>query len=159
MASKNVFSADNQQERQFLYGWIVGLVDGEGCFSISVIKNATTSIGFQIFPEFVVTQGEKSLKSLTILKDFFNCGQLIINRRKDNHKKNLYRFCVRSRKDLEEKIIPFFLKYRLKTSKAKDFQIFVKVIGEMKKHLHLTPKGYKKILLKISKMNRKKKRN
>ena len=36
--SKNVFGADNQQERLKIACWIVGFTDGEGCFSIAVIK-------------------------------------------------------------------------------------------------------------------------
>jgi hypothetical protein len=32
-------------------GWISGFTDGEGCFTISVIKNSTTRFGKQIFPE------------------------------------------------------------------------------------------------------------
>jgi len=159
MPSKKASSADNQQERQFLNGWIVGFTDGEGCFSVSVIKNSTTKSGFQIFPEFVITQGEKSLKSLNTIKDFFECGRIFVNRRKDNHRENLYRYCVRARKDLEEKIIPFFLKYNLSTNKINDFKIFSKVIKDMKNNSHLTASGYQKILKIISKMNRKKKRD
>ena len=41
-STDNVTSADNQQERLKMIGWIVGFVDGEGCFSISVFKNRTT---------------------------------------------------------------------------------------------------------------------
>ena len=64
MSSKNGLSRDNQQERLKTIGWIVGFVDGEGCFSVSVFKNKTTKNGWQIFPEFVVTQGEKSISTL-----------------------------------------------------------------------------------------------
>ena len=159
MLSQNVSSAENQQESQFLKGWIVGIVDGEGCFSVSVLKNATTANGFQIFPEFVVTQGEKSLSSLKTIQKFFGCGNIFVNRRKDNHNENLYRFCVRSVKDLSEKIIPFFENNSLKTAKAKDFQIFKAVVERMKKGKHLTKNGFMSILKKISKMNRQKIRN
>src|SRR6059058_6284304 len=34
-------------------GWIVGFVDGEGCFSVTIQKT-TTATGWQVFPEFVV---------------------------------------------------------------------------------------------------------
>src|SRR5882762_1406842 len=61
--SENMLGADNQQERLKAIGWIVGFVDGEGCFSVT-IQIATTSTGWQVFPEFVVTQGEKSLSTL-----------------------------------------------------------------------------------------------
>ena len=58
-----MLGADNQQERLRTVGWIVGFVDGEGCFSVTIQK-ATTATGWQVFPEFVVTQGRKKLASL-----------------------------------------------------------------------------------------------
>ena len=121
MPSNNAFGRDNQQERLKSIGWIVGFVDGEGCFTISLHKNPTTSIGWQIMPEFVLTQGEKSLDSLKIVKDFFGCGNLILNKRHDNHRENLYRYCVKSQKDLRERIIPFFQKKYSYNSKEKRF--------------------------------------
>ena len=89
MTSKNASSADNQQERLRLSGWIVGFVDGEGCFSVSIFKNRTSKSGYQVMPEFVVTQGQKSLKSLETVKNFFGCGAIYVNRRYDNHKENI----------------------------------------------------------------------
>lgn len=156
MPSKNAFSADNQQERLKNEGWIVGYVDGEGCFSVSIIKNATTKFGWQVFPEFVVTQGEKSKDSLNILENFFGCGKIFVNKRYDNHKENIYRYCVRSRVELSEKIIPFFAKNQLKTAKKEDFLIFEKIIAMMNENGHQTLSGMKKIAKLIEKMNHKK---
>ena len=154
MPSKNHVSADNQQEK--LIYWIVGFVDGEGTFSVSFNKNNTTTSGWQIFPEFVITQGAKSLAALEEIQKFFGCGKLYENRRKDNHKENLYRFCVRSFKDLEEKIVPFFQKHSLRTAKKGDFKKFVQILSLMKKGIHLTPKGASEIAKIIETMNRKK---
>jgi hypothetical protein len=42
----------------------VGFVDGEGTFSVSINKNSTTVSGWQIFPEYVITQGAKAWKRL-----------------------------------------------------------------------------------------------
>jgi hypothetical protein len=97
--SNNASSADNQQERLKMSNWILGFVDGEGCFSVSIFKNRTSKSGFQVMPEFVVTQGQKSLSVLQEIKDFFQCGSIFVNRRHDNHKENIYRFCVRSLTD------------------------------------------------------------
>ncbi len=158
MPSENVFGADNQQERLKIAYWILGFTDGEGCFSVAVIKNETTKFGKQIFPEFVVTQGERSLKALKKIKKFFGCGNIFVNRRYDNHNENLYRYCVRSLSDLDRKIIPFFKEYQLQTHKQKDFLIFERVVRMMIKKDHLTMKGRKKILNLISRMNHRKKR-
>ena len=146
MSSKNASSRVNQQERLITVGWIVGFVDGEGCFSISVFKNITTKRGFQIFPEFVVTQGEKSLDALKIIKNYFKCGEIYINHRYDNHKENLYRYCVRNIHNLKEKIIPFFESNSLRTAKTKDFETFRRIVLLMNNKEHLTDKGFNKIL-------------
>ncbi len=36
--SKKVSHAENEQERLIKIGWILGFVDGEGCFSINFVK-------------------------------------------------------------------------------------------------------------------------
>jgi len=158
MQSENVLDCSNQQERLEQIGWIVGFVDGEGCFTISLHKNPTTSLGWQIMPEFILSQGEKSLNVLKMVKDYFNCGRISVNYRHDNHREDLYRFCVKSQKELRDKIIPFFKEYQLKTSKKNDFEIFSEVLELMRKKEHLSQKGIKKIINLIEKMNTKKKR-
>lgn len=156
MPSEKAISADNQQERLKMTGWIIGYVDGEGCFSVSLFRNKTTKFGWQVFPEFVVTQGEKSKKSLEILIKFFKCGKIFLNKRYDNHNENIYRYCVRSKKDLTEIIIPFFNQNQLKTAKKEDFKIFAKIVDMMNENKHSELKGIKQIARMIEKMNRKK---
>jgi len=156
MQSKNASGADNQQER--LDWWIAGFTDGEGTFSVSINRNPTTSSGFQVFPEFVITQGMKSLEALECIQKRFGCGKIYVNRRKDNHRENLYRYVVRAITDLREKIIPFFSENKLKTAKIDDFGYFCKVIQLMTQKQHLEKDGFQKILKIASKMNRKQSR-
>jgi len=153
MPSKNQRGADNQQEKTI--GWIVGFVDGEGTFAVSINRNPTTRSGWQIFPEFVITQGEKSLAALQEIQAFFECGKLYVNRRYDNHKENLFRYCVRSLKDLRTKIIPFFQTHALRTAKKEDFMKFVQILALMEQEAHLTRDGEEKIARTIQTMNRK----
>ena len=150
-------SADGQQERSKIEAWILGFTDGEGCFSVSFIRNKTTKTGWQIFPEFVITQGAKSLPALEIIKNYFGCGRLFINKRYDNHREHLYRYCVRSITELEKIIIPFFKRNELKTFKKNDFQIFSEIVSLMSKEAHFKEKGMKKIATLVEQMNRRKK--
>ncbi len=158
MLTNNVNGAENQQERLKNIGWVVGFIDGEGCFSISLHKNPTTKLGWQIMPEFVATQGEKSLKSLEKLQSFFGCGRIFVNRRHDNHNENLYRFCIRSFADLKEKIVPFFKENKLQTAKSQDFEIFAKIIYLMSKKDHLSEDGIVNIINLAKTMNTKKRK-
>ena len=150
-------NADNQQERLETTGWVTGFVDGEGCFSVSIQKNPKTSSGWQVFPEFVVTQGAKSMKSLQILQEFFGCGKIYVNRRYDDHREHLYRFCVRSIKDLRSKIAPFFKSHPLRTAKQADFQKFCDVLAIMERREHLQERGRRKIAAICQTMNRRRK--
>ena len=132
-----MMGADDQQERLRTAGWVVGFIDGEGCFSVTIQKTPSMTTGWQVFPELAVTQGEKSLQALQLLQQFFECGNIFINRRNDNHKEHLYRFCVRSVADLRQKIVPFFLENPLRTAKQQDFEKFVEVLGLMEQGRHL----------------------
>ena len=146
----------DQQERSRIEGWIVGFTDGEGCFSVSIFRNATTKFGWQVFPEFVITQGMKSLPALKLFQKFFGCGKVFVNKRYDNHHEYLYRYCVRSVNELQTNIIPFFKKHPLKTAKQKDFKLFAEIVEMLVKKQHLTKGGMRKIALKIECMNHKK---
>ena len=112
-----------------------------------------------VFPEFVVTQGAKSLPALQKIKEFFGCGNIFINKRYDNHNEHLYRYCVRSLKELDSKIIPFFEQFPLQTYKQNDFEIFRDVVRMMVRKEHLTEAGYERIVKLASTMNRRKHRS
>lgn len=156
LSSKNVTSAENWQERPDIAWWIVGFVDGEGSFCVSIFRNTTTATGWQVFPEFVITQGKKSRTSLVEVKQFFGVGEIYENRRFDNHTENLLRYCVRSRKELRTVIVPFFKLYPLRTAKIKDFEKFVKCLDLIENGDHLTVSGLKRIATITQSMNRKK---
>lgn len=158
MPSKNPGGADNQQESLETIGWIVGFVDGEGCFTVSIFKNqkAQRKLGWQVFPEFVVSQSKKSINTLEIIKHYFKCGYIIQNKRKDNHHEDMYKFCVRSLTDLNQKIVPFFTKYQLKSAKHNDFLIFRKILKMINKKYHLDSQKLKEITKLALQMNRKK---
>jgi hypothetical protein len=110
----NVTGADNQQERLIQLGWVIGFVDGEGCFSVGFVRqpgrqNRTGyKTGYQVFHRFVVTQGAKSVACLEELHEFFGVGRLFVNERHDNHREHLCQFIVGRRTDLIEIVIPFF---------------------------------------------------
>jgi hypothetical protein len=153
MSGDNVSGADNQQERPGIEQWIVGFVDGEGCFSVPIFRNSTTRFGWQVQPEFSVVQGARSSHVLYELKEYFGCGRVSVNHRHDNHREHMYRWAVRSIVDLMNHIIPFFEKYSLRTAKVDEFKKFAAVVRLMSSGFHLESGGLAKIAAVAQTMN------
>jgi LAGLIDADG endonuclease len=164
MGSDNLVGADNQQERLIQLGWVIGFVDGEGCFSIGFIRQpggrgrSGYKTGYQVAHEFAVTQGESSLSALRGLEQFFGVGMLVPNRRSDDHREHLYRYVVRRRADLQERIIPFFQEHPLQTAKQENFEKFARCVSLISEGRHRTVDGLIEIAEITETMNRRKPR-
>ena len=128
--------------------WIVGFVDGEGCFYVGINKHSDMKASYQVLPEFTVVQHKQDVQVLHALKAYFGCGVV-----RSNHGDRMaYR--VRSQKHLLERIIPFFEKHQLKTKKGLDFRKFRKILLMMEAGEHLKVEGIEKIRKITSEMNR-----
>jgi hypothetical protein len=129
-------------------GWVVGFVDGEGCFHVGVSHHPGMKVGYQVLPEFVVVQHERDAKVLHALKAFFRCGVV-----RKNHGDRMC-FRVRRREHLLERVVPFFVEHPLKSGKRADFQKFRRVLLRMEEGDHLTPEGIERIREIAGQMNR-----
>ena len=126
--------------------WVVGFVDGEGCFHVSLNRHAEMTTGFQVLPEFVIVQHERDKQILHGLKRFFKGG--VVRR---NHGD---RFCLRIRKlSVLMDVCEFFLHHPLKTKKHIDFRKFRKILLQMEKKRHLTTEGLLEIISLSMEMN------
>ena len=132
--------------------WIVGFVDGEGCFHIAISRLPEMTLGWQVLPEFRVVQHQRDVALLHRLKEYFGFGGV-----GKNHG-DRQEFRVRGMENIEQ-LIKFFNKYPLQSDKRKDFEFFCQVITMMKKKEHLNQEGLQKIASIASQMNRKIQRN
>jgi LAGLIDADG endonuclease len=119
--------------------WVVGFVDGEGCFHVGINPHSDMRAGHQVLPEFTVVQHERDTQVLHGLKAFFGCGVV-----RTNHG-NRMAYRVRSVDHLLQRIVPFFDKHPLKTKKHVDFLKFRDVLLIMKSGQHLTTEGIEKV--------------
>ena len=156
MSSENPSGADNQQERSGVEQWIVGFVDGEGCFSCPVQRNREMTLGWQCQPRFAVVQGQRSIHVLELIKDYFGCGSVYRNRRHDNHREDLWVYNVWNRRHLNERIVPFFEANPLRTAKLEDFLKFKQILKMMERRMHLTIDGLRQIAAVQQTMNHRK---
>ncbi len=128
--------------------WIVGFVDGEGCFHVGISRHPEMTLGFQVLPEFTVVQHRRDVQVLHALKAWFGCGVVRVN----NGDRMAYR--VRGNEHLLQRIVPFFMAHSLKTSKKIDFSKFRDVLLMMEDRLHLTTDGLERIRSIADQMNR-----
>jgi LAGLIDADG endonuclease len=165
MDSDNPDGAENQQERLLTIGWVIGFVDGEGCFSVGFVRQPNRAnrrgytTGYQVFHRFTVTQGERSADTLEELREFFGVGRLYRNARHDNHREDLLQYHVTRRQDLLETVIPFFRKHTLRTSKKHDFARFAECVELVAAGRHLTADGLIQIAQITEQMNHRKPRH
>ena len=132
--------ADDQQER--LDGYIAGYVDGEGSFSVTVNRNPTSRFKLQLVPEFHVSQNGDRREVLDLIQKRLGCGYIKRNGKKDR----VIVFVVRRRQDLLTKVIPFFERTPLISSKQSEFETFAKVVNAMALGEHLSELGFSQLL-------------
>jgi hypothetical protein len=161
-----VTSAENQQERLIEFrGWVIGFVDGEGCFSIGLVRQPSRPgrrgyvTGYQVSHDFVVTQGASSVLCLDELREFFGVGSVYVNRRYDNHREDMHMYSVHRRQDLLDRIIPFFREHPLHSAKRLDFEKFAACVEMMASGHHLSRDGLADIAEIMQTMNRRKPRH
>lgn len=151
-------SAGNQQERPHKYidlnsiperiaYYIVGFVDGEGSFNISLRKKQDYTLTWQPVLSFNVSQRERTI--LDHMQKLFSCG--IVKRRKDG----LHSYDVTNPAALWFRIIPFFDKYSfLSNAKIENFSLFKLAVETMVNKHHLSREGLHKLLLIRERINR-----
>lgn len=148
--SDNVTGADNQQERLGCY--IAGYVDGEGSFHVSIQKSRYVLVGYQLIPEFRVSQNVERNSVLAIIKDTLGCGYIKQNHPGNNRDKTSV-LVVRNREDLLTKVIPFFETYPIISAKDDEFRKFARIVRAMTEGNHLKRDGFIELLAVAFSMN------
>src|SRR5260221_9188481 len=103
MGSDNPTGADNQQETaeslELDAQWVVGFVDGEGCFSVSIHRNPClrSTRNWQMQAVFQVYEHQAHRGVLEAMIRFFGCGAV----RAKGPKSSVLTFVVERRTDLE----------------------------------------------------------
>ena len=155
MSSENPTGADNQQGRPkglLTPDYVVGFVDGEGCFSVSIRPHPTVTYGTGcvIGTVFAVSQHHDNLGVLNELKRYFGIGNI----RSKGPLSSVMVYNVTKRDDLRSAITPFFERHPLRTSKQQDFLKFREIVELMSEKAHREDAGFRRIVELAFSMNR-----
>ena len=150
MERDNASSAVNQQER--LDSYIAGYVDGEGFVSRRrSTESETTRAGWQLVPEFHVSQNAERRQVLDLIRTRLGCGRIQANHRRSADTSLVY--VVRNRNDLLTKVIPFFERHPLLSAKQEEFVAFSAIVRSMARGEHLDREGFRSIRTAAVSMN------
>ncbi len=148
--SEKATSAANQQER--LDAYIAGFVDGEGSFHVALQRNPSTRAGWQLVPEFRVSQDVSRLEVLILIQQRLDCGALRENHR-SSESDSTYVYVVRRRSDLLQKVVPFFERSPLLSCKQAEFLTFARIVRAMDQGQHLDAEGFRRLSAEALLMN------
>jgi hypothetical protein len=99
----------------------------------------TYKSGYQIRLKFIISQDVRDFALLNSFIDYLNCGNVF------TYSRGLSQYIVRKKSDIVLKIIPFFAKYPLHSSKLADYNDFCKAEKIIETKAHLTSEGLAQI--------------
>nr|YP_007890107.1 putative LAGLIDADG endonuclease [Pleodorina starrii]AFY64377.1 putative LAGLIDADG endonuclease [Pleodorina starrii] len=115
--SLDVSTYSLKKNKQLFFEWLVGMVDGDGTFSITPNRhNDSWQFSFKI------ALHAKDKQLLALIKKQLGCGSITYGG------KNIWQFRVRNQSQLLNIIVPIFLKYPLHTRKTYHFELFHKAL-------------------------------
>jgi LAGLIDADG DNA endonuclease family protein len=146
--SENPSGADNQQETVsscFVLdpNWVVGFVDGEGCFSVSVHRSSMMRRhgGWQLQPVFHIYQHRDHRDVLEAMIAVFGCGRV----RPKGPNSDVWTFAVEGLQRLESAVLPFF-ELHPPVVKKNDFDAFALIVRAMRQKEHLSSRGFERLV-------------
>ncbi len=117
--------------RKYLRYYLLGLADGEGCFTVGIKKQESAKFGWVLDPIFHVTQHRKNRAVLELFLRELRCGRIMTK----YGQPDTLQFYVQNRRQIQEKILPFFRQYR-PIVKAEEFRKFAAIVEALQRGDH-----------------------
>ncbi len=118
-------------KRKYLKYYLLGLADGEGCFTISIKKQASAKFGWVLDPIFHVTQHRKNRAVLELFLRELQCGKIIMT----HGQPDTLQYHVQNRREIREKVLPFFRRYK-PLVKTEEFRRFADIVEALERGDH-----------------------
>jgi LAGLIDADG endonuclease len=131
--------------------YIVGLVDGEGSFTVYVRNPDAKKIVARrvvVEPKFYLKLIERDKEILVSLQRFFGCGSIYFQKDMRPNHQQCYRYEIFRWEELRTIIIPFFKKHTLQlVSKKHDFEVFCLMMELLVNGSHKTDKELRELFV------------
>ena len=128
--------------------FVTGLVEGEGCFSVSFTLRKKLKLGIETRPSFSISLNERDLPLIKQIHEYFGCGAVRYSK-----SDRTYKYEVRSVADLVMVILPHFEQYSLKGTKREDCLLFNEICRSVRANLHRSKRHLPEIIEMAYRMN------
>lgn len=126
--------------------YIIGFIDGEGCFCVSASKHKTLKHHMEIRPQFEIELRIDDQKILERIQATLGCGNIYTLNYKRYDWAPHVKFKITRIRDLTEVIIPFIDTFPLQAKKSQVYALWRIIVRMVRNKEHLTPEGYIKSL-------------
>lgn len=124
-----------EQIKKLPGNYVAGFVDGEGCFALKFRRdqkqnkrNKKIRNYFYWGVELAIVLRGDDYRILELIQGTLGCGKI-----HKTHYKQI-RFSVQNPREIYEKILPFFIKYKLRAKKAGDFKLWSEAVEIIQKY-------------------------
>ncbi len=124
------------------------VIDGEGCFTVSISPRPKLLVGWEVRPSLSVSQNGDRAEVLLLIQQHFGCGRI----RPDRSDRTV-KWETRSLVPIRAAVIPHFRKYPLLSGKRRDFELFADICDRMARGDHLLRSGLLEIVRLVGGMN------
>jgi hypothetical protein len=138
--------------------YIVGFIDGEGSFWVSIYRDETMKNKIFCRAEFSIELRADDKEILERIQKTLKCGKIYDCNYERYGWYPHVKYKVSRLDEISEILIPFLEKYPLQAKKAKTFRYFKQIIKKRMKGEHLTKRGVEeiaKLQLKIRALGKK----
>jgi len=125
--------------------YIVGFIDGEGCFWVSIYRDDTMKNKVFCRAEFSIELRADDREILERIRNTLGCGKIYECKYARYGWYPHVKYKVSRLDEISKILIPFLEKHPLQAKKAETFQYFKKIIQKRMNKEHLTKKGVKEI--------------
>ena len=134
--------------------YVVGFVDGEGCFCVVISRHRTLKTRREVRLIFEIEVREDDRPILKAIRRQLGCGTIYtLDYARYAQWRAHAKLKVSNLTDIVEKVIPFFERHPLKAKKRKSFAIFKRISMMMQRREHLTASGLRRIERLQKRMN------
>lgn len=126
--------------------YIVGFLDGEGSFSVSIYPDEKMKNKIFVRPELEIELRADDREILERIQRTLGCGTIFECKYERYGWYPHLKYRINRFDELSEILIPFLEKYSLQAKKAKVFEYFKRIVQKRMKGEHLTKKGVREII-------------